>query len=181
MNTNGTLDLTDLRVLVVDDDMGYRHLMANMLQNIGIGSVPMAATATDARTEIEDSSVDFVVLDRTLKGSGGVSLLKFLRDPEKTPAPHLPVIMSTDFGSVEHITAAIQSGADHVLTKPVSPAELEMTIRNLVAKPPEKIEVETYVGPCRRRLPQKLYGPYRGEDRRHDAVGEGENPQPETA
>jgi len=162
------LDLGDLRVLVVDDDMGYRHLMASMLQSIGITSVPMAATATEAQDEILESSVDFIVIDRTLKDSGGVALLKYLRDPEKTPAPHLPVIMSTDIGTVQYITAAIKSGADHVLAKPISPAELETTIRNLIAHPPKKIEVRTYIGPCRRRLPPKLYGPYQGDDRRHE-------------
>ncbi len=167
-------NLADLRVLVVDDDMSYRHLMANMLHNIGIESVPMAASGEDARHEIEESVVDFVVVDRTLNGSGGVALLKYLRDPKTTPSPHIPVIMTTDHGGVRHITAAIKSGADHVLAKPISTNELEMTIRNLMTRPPERIDVPTYVGPCRRRLPGKLYGPYKGSNRRSTASGETE-------
>ncbi len=164
-NDNGN-DLKHLRVLVVDDDLSYRHLMANMLHNIGIESVPMAASGNDAQHEIEESVVDFVVVDRTLNGTGGVALLKYLRDPKTTPTPHLPVIMTTDHGGVQYITAAIKSGADHVLAKPISTSELEMTLRNLMTRPPERIEVPTYVGPCRRRLPGKLYGPYKGDDRR---------------
>jgi len=159
-------DLEELRILVVDDDMSYRKLMSSMLQSIGVGNVPTAASALEARDHIQETSIDFVLADRTLEGAGGVALLKYLRDPKTTPSPHIRVIMSTDFGGAQHITAAVQAGADHVLAKPISPAELKMTIRSLREKPPEKIECDSYVGPCRRRLPQKFYSPYKGEDRR---------------
>jgi DNA-binding response OmpR family regulator len=167
MTSGAQKDLGNMRVLVVDDDMSYRHLLANMLHNIGIGSVPMAANVDDAQTEIRDSSVDFLVVDRTLEGTGGFALTKYLRDPGKTPAPHIPIVMTTDNGQAHYIAAAIKSGADHVLAKPISTAELELTLRNLIRHPPEKIEVSGYVGPCRRRLPGDLYRPYGGEDRRH--------------
>ncbi len=166
MAPENSRDMEELRILIVDDDASYRKLMLNMLQSIGVGNVPMAASALEARDYIQETNVDFVVADRTLEGAGGIALLKYLRDPKTTPAPHIPVIMSTDFGGAQHITAAVQAGADHVLAKPISPAELKMTIRNLKEKPPEKIECDTYVGPCRRRLPQKFYAPYKGEDRR---------------
>ena len=177
MNTIDHLDLGEYRVLVVDNDRNYRRLMANMLHNIGIGVVQRAASADEAQAEIRNSFVQFVLVDRTLEGVKGLALIRYLRDPETTPSRHIRIIMTTDDGHIQHIMAAIKVGADHCLVKPISPAELEATIRSLIARPPEKIEVRTYVGPCRRRLPTKLYGPYEGEDRRHDLDSDVSEPE----
>ncbi|MDP6622961.1 MAG: response regulator [Alphaproteobacteria bacterium] len=163
-------DLQDLRVLIVDNDQSYRHLMATMLRSIGISEIGMAGNADEARAEIAAASLDYLLLDRTLEGGKGFVLVRYLRDPQTTPAPHLPVIMTTDERKRTHITAAIKAGADHILVKPISPAELAATFRNLAARPPEKIEVRTYIGPCRRRLPEQLYDLYAGEDRRRESV-----------
>ena len=170
MNQDQNQDLQDLRVLIVDDDQSYRHLMANMLRGMGITKTRMARNADEGRTEIAGAPLDYVLLDRTLEDGAGFVLLRYLRDPESTPAPHLPVIMTTDDRHKVHIIAAIKAGADHILVKPISPAELAATFRNLAARPPEKIEVRTYIGPCRRRLPAQLYDLYAGEDRRRESV-----------
>ena len=171
MNQDQNQDLQDLRVLIVDDDQSYRHLMANMLRGMGITKTRMARNADEGRTEIAGAPLDYVLLDRTLEDGAGFVLLRYLRDPESTPAPHLPVIMTTDDRHKVHIIAAIKAGADHILVKPISPAELLATIRNLKARPPEKIEIGSYVGPCRRRLPAQFYDPYAGDERRHEAEG----------
>ncbi|MDP7546201.1 MAG: response regulator, partial [Alphaproteobacteria bacterium] len=110
-------DLQDLRVLIVDDDQSYRHLMANMLRGMGITKTRMARNADEGRTEIAGAPLDYVLLDRTLEDGAGFVLLRYLRDPESTPAPHLPVIMTTDDRHKVHVVAAIKAGADHILVK----------------------------------------------------------------
>ncbi len=171
MNQEQNQELQDLSVLVVDNDLSYRHLMANMLRNIGISKIRLARNAEEARAEIHGPALDYVLLDRTLEGGEGFELLSYVRNPETTPKPHLPVVMTTDERQRVHIIGAIKAGADHVLVKPISPAELATTFRNLKARPPKKIEVAAYIGPCRRRLPAQLYGYYGGGDRRHEADG----------
>jgi two-component system chemotaxis response regulator CheY len=165
------IDLQELRLLIVDDDQSYRRLMTSMLRRIGISKFRLAGDAVEARAEIDAAPPDYVLLDRTLEGGKGFVVLRYLRDPKTTPVAHLPVIMTTDDHHRNHITAAIKAGADHILVKPISPAELLATIRNLKARPPEKIEIGSYVGPCRRRLPAQFYDPYAGDERRHEAEG----------
>ncbi len=161
-----------MRILCVDDDQDFRHTISGILRNLDVGSTPMAKGAEDAYYELEASAIDMVIVNRHMKGVDGIEFVRTLRNPEKTMARHIPVIMISTEGSVATVTHAIKQGVDHYMVKPISSKDLGTTIENLLAHPPEKIKTDTYIGPCRRRLPQRVYGPYNGPDRRGEETAE---------
>jgi DNA-binding response OmpR family regulator len=75
-------------VLVLDDDPGVRFTMQRLLQVYGYGAVT-AATLDEARTLLQTTSIEALILDVGLEGNAnGLDLLDTLRQrPEfdKTP------------------------------------------------------------------------------------------------
>jgi two-component system, chemotaxis family, chemotaxis protein CheY len=160
------IDWKALRIMCINNDQEFRHLITGLLRDLGVGSTPMAKNGDDGYYEIENSSVDMVILDSVLDGGDGLDFVRKLRNPASTPAAHIPVIMMSTERSLDVVTHAIKQGVDHYMVKPVSQKDLGISIRNMLQKPPRKIKTETYIGPCRRRLPQRVYGHYEGPDRR---------------
>jgi len=164
------IDWGALRVLTVDDDVNMRHMISGVLRNIDIGSTPMAKNVEEAYYEIENSTIDIVIVNRVMKGTDAFKFVQKIRNPEDTPGAHTPIIMVSDEGSVPTVTKAIKQGVDHYMVHPLAPKDLKMTIENLLTKPPRRVRTPTFIGPCRRRLPQRIYGPYEGSDRREEEL-----------
>ena len=169
MADNGDIDWNALRIICIDNDQEFRHVVSRILRDLGVGSTPMAKNGEDGYYEIENSSVDMVILDSKLDGGDGLDFVRKLRDPKTTPAAHIPVIMLSTDRSLDVVTYAIKQGVDHYMVKPIAQKDLGVSIRNMLTKPPQKIKTDTYVGPCRRRLPQRVYGKYDGPDRRGES------------
>ena len=106
-----------------------------MLRDLGVGSTPMAKNGDDGFYEIESSSVDMVILDSELDGSDGLDFVRKLRHPETTPAPYIPVIMTSTERSLDVVTHAIKQGVDHYMVKPIEKAKLLAKVSEVLAAP----------------------------------------------
>lgn len=160
------LHWSSLRILCVDENKGYGRLIDRMLRDLGVRDITLADDVEKARGMFADAPFDFVFVNRLPDSDSGIEFTEFLRKKDETPAPNVPVIWTVDEGTIEQITTAIRYGADHVLIKPISVGEIESTLNGLNNNPPQKTDVENYVGPCRRRLPARVYGTFSGQDRR---------------
>jgi two-component system OmpR family response regulator len=106
------------RLLVVDDDVDIRTLLAEQLSKAGF-LVSTAGNGTEMRRVIEREHVDLVVLDLNLP----------LRARSSTP-----VIMLTARGEPIDRIVGLEMGADDYLTKPFEPRELLARIRNVLRR-----------------------------------------------
>jgi CheY-like chemotaxis protein len=109
-----TAAVTDARtrVLVVDDDLASRILVAILLEKGGYAptAVPSVSRALE---RIESEGTDVVVTDLIMPGRGGLDLLERLRER----ASHMPVIVMTGSADQELVDRALELGADIVLGK----------------------------------------------------------------
>jgi DNA-binding response OmpR family regulator len=112
-------------ILVVDDEPSIRLLCRINLQLEGY-RVLEAATLSDARTALETQTVDAILLDQHVGGERGSDFLRELRDTES----RTPVAFLTGSESVPESDLA---GADGVLSKPFTLAELSRTVQRLVS------------------------------------------------
>ncbi len=99
-----------IKVLVVDDSLDHRTLMARRLSAAGM-RVTSVGTAEDALERCDD--VDLVVLDYQLPGRDGLEVLAGIRARPSPPS----VIMVTAAGSTEVAVAAMRAGAANYLPK----------------------------------------------------------------
>ncbi len=116
------------RLLVVDDDVDIRTLLAEQLSKAGF-AVSTAGDAVEMRRVLEREHVDLVVLDLNLPKEDGLTLCRDLRARSSTP-----VIMLTARGEPIDRIVGLEMGADDYLTKPFEPRELLARIRNVLRR-----------------------------------------------
>lgn len=75
---------------------------------------------------------DLIVLDLMMPGMDGISLFKELKKDAATR--EIPVIMLTARGQTEDRILGLEVGADDYMTKPFSPKELSLRVKNLLKR-----------------------------------------------
>lgn len=125
------------RVLVVDDEPDTIELIQFNLKNAGYDIVT-AADGAEALRKARSVAPDLIVLDLMLPEMDGLEVCKLLRNDPATAK--IPVLMLTaKAGEVDRILG-LELGARDYVTKPFSPRELILRVRNLLAT--EKSEKE---------------------------------------
>lgn len=126
MTGEGLATLT--RIMLVDDHPDFRDLMVTLLENQpDLEVVAQAGTMAEARSQAATSSFDVVVLDLGLPDGNGADLIGELREANPGGAV---LIMSASLHPT-NIERALREGADEVLDKLSSPAEVVGTVRRL--------------------------------------------------
>jgi len=119
---------TPSRILIVDDDIDIRSLLAEYLNDHGYET----ATAQNGEAmaqALRDSPADLIVLDINMPGEDGLTLCRNLRTQSSTP-----VIMLTARGEPVDRILGLEMGADDYLAKPFEPRELLARIRSVLRR-----------------------------------------------
>ncbi|MFL5963968.1 MAG: response regulator [Gaiellaceae bacterium] len=130
-------------VLVVDDESIVRDVVVRYLQRDGFDTLE-AGDGDAARALIESARPDLVVLDLMLPGTDGLALCRWIRADSD-----LPVIMLTALGEAADRIVGLELGADDYVTKPFSPRELAIRVRNVLKRaeaPPRAGETLSFDG-----------------------------------
>jgi len=123
--------LTQVSVLVVEDHDDTRQLTQFILLDAG-ALVQTAASAAEARTLLELSVPDVVLLDLDLPGEDGYALLASIRS-RATPK-RVAVIAATAHVSAADRARALSAGCDAFLAKPFAPQHLVNLIASLAPR-----------------------------------------------
>src|SRR5262245_15635041 len=115
-------------VLVVDDEPIVREVVVRYLAREGHETLE-AGDGDAARSLIERSDPDLVVLDVMLPGTDGLALCRWFRGRSE-----LPVIMLTARGEEADRIVGLELGADDYVTKPFSPRELAARVRSVLRR-----------------------------------------------
>ncbi len=133
------LDLSEMRILLVDDEEASLVLVKGMLERAGFRHV---ATCDDPRAAVEaflDVRPDLVVLDQHMPNRDGLQVLSDLR-PLLPDA--FPILMVTGDMRPELRDAALAGGAKDFINKPINPTEARLRIRNLLESRHYQLELE---------------------------------------
>lgn len=114
---------TNIRVLVVDDELAIRRFLRTSLQANGY-TIYEVATGDAALVEVVNKRPDLVILDLSLPGLSGFEVTRSLREWSNVPI----LILSVRDQEQDKI-AALDAGADDYLTKPFSVGELMARMR----------------------------------------------------
>jgi DNA-binding response OmpR family regulator len=115
-------------ILVVDDEPIVRDVVVRYLERDGYRTLE-AASGDEARRLLERESPSLVVLDVMLPGVSGLDLCRWIR-----ARSDLPIVMLTALGEEADRIVGLELGADDYLTKPFSPRELAVRVRNLMRR-----------------------------------------------
>ncbi|GAB2525778.1 MULTISPECIES: response regulator [unclassified Simplicispira] len=117
-------------ILVVDDELGIRDLLSEILNDEG-HSVDLAENATQARAARINGTYDLVLLDIWMPDTDGVSLLK---EWAAGGLLTMPVIMMSGHATIDTAVDATRIGAFAFLEKPITMQKLLKAVEQGLAR-----------------------------------------------
>ena len=117
-------------ILVVDDELGIRDLLSEILNDEG-HNVEVAENAAQARAARLRDRPDLVLLDIWMPDTDGVTLLK---EWSSTGALTMPVIMMSGHATIETAVEATKIGALAFLEKPITLQKLLKAVEQGLAR-----------------------------------------------
>ena len=118
-------------ILVVDDELGIRALLSEILADEG-HTIELAENAAQARACRERIRPDLVLLDIWMPDVDGITLLK---EWGATAQLNMPVIMMSGHGTIDTAVEATKYGAIAFLEKPITLQKLLRAVEQGLAKP----------------------------------------------
>jgi len=118
-------------ILVVDDELGIRALLSEILTDEG-HTVELAENAAQARSVRESLRLDLVLLDIWMPDVDGVTLLKEWSSGGQLS---MPVIMMSGHGTIDTAVEATKYGASAFLEKPITLQKLLRAVEQALVKP----------------------------------------------
>ncbi len=115
---------TQNEILVVDDEIGIRELLSEILEDEGY-TVKLAENAGEARAYRNHARPSMVLLDIWMPDTDGITLL---REWAAAGLLTMPVVMLSGHGTIETAVEATRIGAFDFLEKPVALQRLLATV-----------------------------------------------------
>lgn len=123
-------------ILVVDDEVGIRELLSEILFDEGY-RVSVAENAAQARSFRNQQVPDLVLLDIWMPDTDGVTLLK---EWAANGLLTMPVVMMSGHGTIETAVEATRIGAVDFLEKPIAMQKLLSTIAKAIKEDEPKLQ-----------------------------------------
>jgi DNA-binding NtrC family response regulator len=117
-------------ILVVDDELGIRELLFEILNDEG-HQVELAENAAQARAARQNSRPDLVLLDIWMPDTDGVTLLK---EWATAGLLNMPVVMMSGHATIDTAVEATRIGAQAFLEKPITLQKLLKAVEGALAR-----------------------------------------------
>jgi len=118
-----------ITILVIEDDEEMLEFERTLLEKEGFDVVECVSTK-GVYAQIQQQTIDLIVIDRTLPNLDGVNFVRFLRDN----GVQIPIIFVTDKSTDSQVEEGFESGCDDYLKKPFNPKEFIYRIKSLLKR-----------------------------------------------
>ena len=126
-------DITEIRVLLVDDSMLARGHIRRTLEKMGVKQFVEAENGAMALTYLKDHEFDIVVTDYNMPEMDGRELSEYIRFNPDTA--HLPIIMVTSESADSlHMSNIQQTGVNALCDKPFEPSMVKKMLVSLLSE-----------------------------------------------
>lgn len=118
------------RILIADDNPSNADLLDAHLDGSGF-ETKLVHNGEDALTAARSWKPDLILLDIMMPKMSGFEVCRRLRADETTR--HVSVLMVTALDQANDVEAAVESGTDDFITKPINKTELLLRVRAMLA------------------------------------------------
>lgn len=143
-------DLSQITVLVCDDNGYMRRMIRNTMESFGVRRVVEAHDGAEGFAELVTWNPDIVITDWSMGDASGLDFVRLIRQSEKSPNPYVPVIMLTGFTELERVEQARDAGITSYLAKPMSVTSLYKRLCSVVEDHRNFVRLDSFMGPDRR-------------------------------
>jgi len=129
------------RILIIDDNETMREGLGATVRRMGHEAV-LASSGAAGLAQVAPGGgrpgVDFVITDLKMEGTGGLEVVKAVRERD----PDCPVMIVTAFGTVETAVEAMRLGAFDFLQKPFAPEVVRLKVARAIELRDERRALE---------------------------------------
>ena len=122
--------MSNKNLLVVDDSATTRMLIILTLKKNGAYNVVEAADGKEAVAKLGSDPFDIVLTDLKMPNMDGLELISYIRS--KHSQPRVPIVVITTKGEESDRDKGLSLGANAYLSKPISGAELQTVVKELL-------------------------------------------------
>lgn len=105
------------RILLIDDDPGYRLITASVLKAAAF-VVDEVASGSDGIQQVKKQLPDLILLDANMPDLDGFETCRLLK--QDSALTDIPIIMATGMDDVDSIHKAFEAGATDFISKPIN-------------------------------------------------------------
>ena len=154
--------LSDVHVLLVDDNDQMRLLVRCLLRAGGLSNISDARNVAQAFEAMRERSVDLIIVDWMMQPVDGLTFTRMMRRDSSSPCPYTPILMLTAHTEASRVAAARDAGVTGFIKKPISTRLLFDRVASALTDTRMFIRSDAFCGPDRRRGVISGYaGPYR--------------------
>jgi len=143
--------LSNLTVLVVDDEEPIRELICGILDSFGIRKIRQATDGLVAFKDMQSHAPDAVITDLEMKPVDGLAFTRAVRTDPDCPVPDVPILMVTGHCEKHHVEEARDAGVTEFIAMPVTANTIAERLTSAIEKPRSFVRARNFVGPERRR------------------------------
>lgn len=145
----------NIRILFGEPDSGLRQAIRSSLAREGYDRVIDFDRFKALKEAVSSGQPDLIILDSEMDCGEADRLITDLRNNRIGKNPFVPVIVTIWEPTREVVQRVASSGTDDVLLKPISPAQIFERIHALVTNRKPFVVTSDYIGPDRRKDPQR--------------------------
>jgi two-component system chemotaxis response regulator CheY len=154
--------LSEIRVLLVDDNPHMRTIIHSILEGIGVRQICECHDGATGLETLRTWPADLAIVDFQMAPVDGVEFTNLVRNSADSANPYLPIIMMTGHAEKARVFEARDAGVTEFLVKPVTARSVVDRINAVIYKVRPFVKTEDYHGPCRRRRADPEHvGPWR--------------------
>jgi len=124
-------NLTDSRILIVDDQTANLQVLATVLEFAGYANVTCLADSRNILSTFQEAQPDLILLDLHMPHVDGLAAMDQLATviPEED---YLPILILTGDNTSQAKEQALSHGAHDFLSKPLNRTEVQLRVKNLL-------------------------------------------------
>ena len=116
------------RVLICDDALFMRTMLAEILEQSGFEVVGQAQTGAEAVTQYRELQPDLVTMDIIMPDMGGIDAVREIMKEH----PEARILMCSAMGQQALVIEAIQAGARDFVVKPFQPSRVLEAVQRVL-------------------------------------------------
>ncbi len=103
-----------MKIMLVDDSRTIRNIQKKVLVQLGFKDIVEAADGVEALAAYKESRPDLMLIDWNMPNMDGITLVKTIRQTDKT----IQMIMCTTESEKSRVVEALKAGVNNYMVKP---------------------------------------------------------------
>ncbi len=148
--TSPTINLRDMAIFIADSSSYLSMIVHRMLRGFGADKILEGRSSIEVLRTLSGQKIDLLLCDARLPPHGGLSLTHAIRRKGDNENRMMPILLLSSDTRETTIKEARDAGANMVIAKPISPANLYDRLTWIALTHRQFIDTPAYFGPDRR-------------------------------